>query len=298
MGARELFISWPRTRISRCQAWRSSARKARLTSDSTRSWWGRPPWRKVPRCTSHRPMAPGKAISRTPGVSAASARSSPSSAAVRPSSRSAGLPSRVPPARLTSRRWSSPSKAKTATSTSSITFRSSAVASRAPRRCSRRVSARALTSSMAWASASSPRVPRALNEKSSSRRAESRFDRVCSGRTTSPCSAKAKPSHTETTRTPRVHVRAELWSPARSSPRLTAAPGRPPRSARSRTRLSWGNRVLCAIVLINAASNRHTSGLPWRTGCHRGETAASSRSRSSRGSGSESSRTPAPCREV
>ena len=36
MGASELFISWPSTRIRRCQAWRSSSRSARLTSDSTR----------------------------------------------------------------------------------------------------------------------------------------------------------------------------------------------------------------------------------------------------------------------
>ena len=42
MGARELFNSWPSTRISFCQALRSSSRRARLTSDSTINVWGTP----------------------------------------------------------------------------------------------------------------------------------------------------------------------------------------------------------------------------------------------------------------
>ena len=45
IGASELFISWPMTRISRCHAWRSSSRSGWLRSDSTSSSCGRPPWR-------------------------------------------------------------------------------------------------------------------------------------------------------------------------------------------------------------------------------------------------------------
>ena len=52
IGARELLISWPMTRISRCHACRSSSRSGRLTSESTSSWCGRPPWRNVVRRTS------------------------------------------------------------------------------------------------------------------------------------------------------------------------------------------------------------------------------------------------------
>ena len=68
--------------------------------------------------------------------------------------RRAGSSSRSP-ARFTSRRRCSPSKAKTATSISSITLRSSVVASSAPRRCARSVALMALTCCITSPSASS-----------------------------------------------------------------------------------------------------------------------------------------------
>ena len=47
IGASELLISWPMTRMRRCQAWRSSSRSERLTSVSTSSSSGNPPCRKT-----------------------------------------------------------------------------------------------------------------------------------------------------------------------------------------------------------------------------------------------------------
>ena len=64
IGARELLISWPSTRTSRCHAERSSARSTRLRSEMTRSWCGRPSCRKVPLRTSQRPAPPGKVASK------------------------------------------------------------------------------------------------------------------------------------------------------------------------------------------------------------------------------------------
>ena len=78
IGASELFISWPMTRISRCQAWRSSSRSGWLRSESTSSSCGRPPWRNWLRRISQRPTPPGKAVLMTRGASPVrqSARSS------------------------------------------------------------------------------------------------------------------------------------------------------------------------------------------------------------------------------
>ena len=69
IGASELFISWPMTRISRCQACRSSSRSGWLRSDSTSSSCGRPPWRNWLRRISHRPTPPGNAVLMTRGAS-------------------------------------------------------------------------------------------------------------------------------------------------------------------------------------------------------------------------------------
>src|SRR5439155_1302778 len=104
IGASELFSSWESTRISRRHACRSSSLRARLTSASTSSWFGRPPWRKVPRRTSHRPRRPGNSRSTTRGASPPSGSASPSSAALLPSSCSGGRPSRATAARLATRR--------------------------------------------------------------------------------------------------------------------------------------------------------------------------------------------------
>src|SRR6266545_1714825 len=246
IGASELLSSWPRTRIRRCQACRSSSRRARLTLARTSRRWGSPPWRKVLPRASKRPVPPGRARSSTPGSPAAPAGSAapsgsprPSSSALRPSSCSAGRSSSRSPARFTRRRRRSSSKANTATSISSMTLRRRAVASRAPRRCWRRVSASAFTSCIAWESASSPFEPRARNEKSSSRNAATRFERVCRGRMTFSCTEKAKASQTPITRSPSVHCTLPLKSAAQSRPRVATAPGSPARSANRRTRRSW-----------------------------------------------------------
>ena len=71
-----------------------------------------------------------------------------------------------------------------ATSISAITARSSAVASCAPSRWPRSVSASVLISNITCSSGSSPPPVRARIEKSPSRSAASRFETVCSGRAT------------------------------------------------------------------------------------------------------------------
>ena len=82
----------------------------------------------------------------------------PSSSASRPSSRSDGLREQPLAGAVDQPQPALGSKAKTATSISSITVRSSAVASSAPSRCARSVSASALTSSSTSPSGSSRRA--------------------------------------------------------------------------------------------------------------------------------------------
>ena len=89
IGASELFISWPMTRIRRWKAWRSSSRSGWLRSDSTSSSCGRPPWRNELRRISQRPTPPGNAVLMTRGASPSRQSSRPSSSARRPSIRSA-----------------------------------------------------------------------------------------------------------------------------------------------------------------------------------------------------------------
>ena len=69
IGASELFISCPMTRIRRCHACRSSSRSGWLRSESTSSSCGRPPWRNRLRRISHRPTPPGNAVVMTRGAS-------------------------------------------------------------------------------------------------------------------------------------------------------------------------------------------------------------------------------------
>ena len=194
MGASELFNSCPRTRIRRCQAWRSSSRRARLRSLSTIKSWGRPSWRKEPRRKPQRPPPPGKPNSTVRTGSPSRQPPSPSSAAVKPISLSEGRAKRRSPARLTNFRVRELLKVKIATSISSMTVRRRAVASSAPSRCSRSVSLKAFTSSITSPRASSLRAPRARMEKSSSRIAARRLDRVCKEKTTRCRRDKAKPS--------------------------------------------------------------------------------------------------------
>src|ERR1700726_3783138 len=104
-----------------------------------------------------RPEPPGKVSSMVRTGSPSREPPRPSSAAVKPSKRSGGRARRRSPARLTRRNLFSLSKVKMATSISSMTVRRSAPASRAPRRCSRSVSLRELTSIMTSPMASSRR---------------------------------------------------------------------------------------------------------------------------------------------
>jgi hypothetical protein len=75
MGASELLISWLSTRTRRCHAARSSARSVSLTSVTSSSRCGRPPWRNSPARTSQRPLPPGKVAATTRGAASAAAPS-------------------------------------------------------------------------------------------------------------------------------------------------------------------------------------------------------------------------------
>jgi hypothetical protein len=91
---------------------------------------------------------------------------------------------------------------------------------------------------MARARASSPAVSRARKEKSSSRRAARRLEMMRRGRTTPPCTAKAKPSHRPSTRRSAVHCTFALYPPSQSRRAEPSAPGAPATRARSRMRFS------------------------------------------------------------
>ena len=239
MGARELFSSWPRTRISRCHALRSSSLNVRLRSLRTTRWCGKPPCRKDPRRSPQRPEPPGKFSSMVRAGSPSRQAPSPSSSAVKPRRRSNGRPSKRSPARLTRRSCAWLSNVKMARSISSITVRSSALASSAPRRCCLSVSLSAFTSMITSPMASSLRAPRARNEKSSSRRAASRFESVCREKTTRERSEKANPSQRETIRKASVQNAPEEKFPVHSRMSAISEPGRPAASARSWMRRSY-----------------------------------------------------------
>ena len=134
IGASELFISWPSTLTSRCQALRSSSRRVRLRSVRTRSSWGRPRSRKLLRRTPQRPVPPGKVEGQRRVLIGIETDREAQILARRPSNLSIGWRRRFSPARLTRRSRRSGSKVKTATSISAMMVRSSAVASKAPRR--------------------------------------------------------------------------------------------------------------------------------------------------------------------
>src|SRR2546427_1057481 len=240
IGASELLISWPMTRISRCHACRSSSRSGRVTSASTSSWCGTPPCLNVVRRTSNRPEPPGNVTSSMRGDGPSRHVRSPRSSAVCPSSCSAGCASSRSPARFTRRSACARSKVNTATSISTMTVRSSAPASSAPRRWSCSVDASTLTSSMTAPSGSSPLAPRARIEKSLSRSAASRFERVCSGSTTRCRTLKEQPVQTPTINTVSVHCTLGVYEPVHSMKSATSAAGKPAASARSRMR--WSNR--------------------------------------------------------
>ncbi len=233
-----MLSSWPRTRIRRCQACRSSSRSGRETSARTRSRWGAPPWRKALVRISQRPEPPGNAASRIWGTEASRNGARPTSSARRPSRRGSGCASSVSPKRFTSLSSPASSNAKTATSISAMTLESKAVASSAPSRCSRRVAASALTSRSTSPSGSSERAPRARIEKSSSRIAASRFDTVWRGRTTRSRRAWAKPRNAMAIAAVSVHRSLGVKSPVQSRARATITPGSAAAAARRTTRRS------------------------------------------------------------
>ena len=90
MGASELLSSWPSTRISRFQAWRSSSRRVCERSEITSRRCGSPRSRKVLRRISQRPGPPGKVSGEGARDLAVEQAGEPESAAGRPSRRSAG----------------------------------------------------------------------------------------------------------------------------------------------------------------------------------------------------------------
>ena len=93
IGASELLSSWPSTRISRCQAWRSSSRSGRLTSARTRSRWGTPPWRKDVRRISQRPVRRERRLPGSAGrASSQERRQAEVLGAARPRRRGSGWP--------------------------------------------------------------------------------------------------------------------------------------------------------------------------------------------------------------
>ena len=166
IGASELLISWLSTRTSRCHAWRSSSRSVRAQVGEHQQLVRQPALAEL--AAPHLPAA-AAAGQRQLEQRAASRPRAPRPARARRrrgrAARSAGRPSSRSPARFTSRSRRSASNANTATSISSITRRSSAVASSAPSRCSRSVSPSALTSQNASPSGSSlRRAPRADRE--------------------------------------------------------------------------------------------------------------------------------------
>src|SRR6185295_7661007 len=87
---------------------------------------------------------------------------------------------------------------------------------------------------------SSPLAPRARIEKSLSRSAASRFDSVCSGRTTRCRTLNEQPVHTPTMNTVRVHWTLGVESPVHRKMSATTAAGKPAASASSRMR--WSKR--------------------------------------------------------
>ena len=168
----------------------------------------------------------------------APARPADSSVAVRPSNRSTGWASNRSPDRFTNRSRCRSSNANTARLISSITVRKSAVASRAPRRCSRSVSPSAFTSNITSPSGSSRRAPRARTEKSSSRKADNRLETVCNGCTTRSRAAKAKLNQVPTTSNVSVHCALEDQSPSQSNTSARVTAGNPESSASIRMRRS------------------------------------------------------------
>ena len=190
----------------------------------------------------------GTAISRMRGVSPSRVCSSPSCAAVRPINRSAGWPRSRSPARLASRSALPESKAKTATSISSITRRSSASASRAPSRCSLSVSCRALTSRRTAPSTSSLSSSRARSVKCPSRSPARRLAMTCSGRMTRSCAARAATSQRRTSAPSTVREGDRMreparggspWPPARAGRQGAREGGSGGRGRGSREKSSW-----------------------------------------------------------
>src|SRR5258707_1110719 len=252
IGASELFSSCPSTRMSRCQAWRSSSRNARLRSETISNWCGTPFSRNEVWLMAQRPCLPGKAICTVCGPGDWRNSCNPISSAVSPSMRGAIRPISCSPARFTIRKRCCWSKLKTATSISIITFFSSAVASRALIFCCCSLLARALISRIRSASESSRLPPRRRKEKSSSRMAATILESVCSGRITWLWSMELPIIHASAMASVNVHLVSRAWSPSQSKSPATTTPGRLMRKVVSTMRVSKFSLVrLCGGLAEN-----------------------------------------------
>ncbi len=179
----------------------------------------------------------------------------PSEVASRASSRSAGCASSRSPARFTSRSDCCGSKAKTATSISSITLRSSAVASSAPSRWSRSVAAIAFTccitspsGSFGLSDAGADRVVafahrfQQIGERAQAVRRHARARRSRS---------RASSQYNDDIERPLHACRNSRRTASRIAQAATA--GKPPASASSSTRVSWLSLKLMATTARSAA---------------------------------------------
>ena len=179
MGARELLISWERTRMMRFHACRSSSRSARLRSDSDQELEGIAPPGAPRSCGAPSARAAGVGQLDGPGrhaVQGVVEAELLGGASHAPARR--GWPRRRSPARFTMRSVASSSKAKMARSISSSTLRSVSVASTAPRRCSRSIASSWFTSMVGQGQGivGARVVTRARMEKSPSRSAVSMLE--------------------------------------------------------------------------------------------------------------------------
>ncbi len=267
MGASELFSSCPSTRTRRCHACNSCSLRAWVKSEITTSSSGSPRSRMRVRRTPQRPAPPGKAFWMVLWAAPSRQCSSSSATAVRPSSCSAGAASSRSPARFTRRRRRCSSKAKTATSISRITARTSRPASSAPNRCSCRVLPSRLTSRITPPRASSGRGARPRMEKSPSRSAPSRFATVCSEYTTRSRTASTQPIHTTRTTPVTAHSTRPEKFPDQTSHSATADPGSPAARASSTIRPSWLTRAIFSsgrMGRFRVENGRQSERLSWR----------------------------------
>ena len=276
IGASELLISWPSTRTSRCQAWRSSSRSARLRSESTSSWCGRPPWRKraaphlpaagAAREASRRTMRGGSPVESAaePQLVGARARAAARpGCAQQPLARAVHQPQACASRRTRTPRRRSPPSPRAA----------ARVASSAPSRCSRSVSRERVDLEQRQRRARRrARAPRARIEKSPSRSAAEqvgqrlqRADRRARARRSA--NAEPRASTTSTRRASTGRLRAASRRVHSSDQREQPAPGsagqRAPAAGRD---ASWRSRRVAASASVRPLRAR-SAGAAGRARC-------------------------------